>query len=783
MTNKFQNLFRFVDISDTVELAKSFYAPKSRVTPLPAVHGDAFRFLVPKSDVNVINHAQAKICLVKNNAGTYEVVAENIGVLRPQETEFYTEIKVMIRAAPGPDDYRQLALIRQDSTTVFGTFTSQESNLELYCSAVRDFWQSYPYASVFVEQNGCLLTIRAYHTPTFILENEKIQVGVGQVDDYNTNTPSIIANSLGTIVKPATDSYLVSIGSDIQEGNIFSLNGVFYEVKKGDTETQVRQALLSGAQRIEVAAGTAIGSGVEVGSRIVKNAVKPIVTKAERSSDATYTYWRISVSGKITPGNYIEISASGATTVRVTATTASTISTLETALNTNVTSGGTFRAPNGSQVIITVLPGTQELVNTNSPLISMSDKQTTAEQTLDRYQIVVASSVQEGNVFYLMDKSYTAKLGDTNESVALALGGEQSAFILEVNPLDTFVCYALKGKKYNERHALDAEVIEQPVVRRSQQYVCELKFPSNQTGIFHVGVVNDDTGDIVSLSNAIDLRSAYGQTSIVEVGGREEFGFEYYERMLTQRARLHLHLNTPTNRVESSSGAKLGGSIIRMNTKIMRQREFVTTALSEESADALAAWMQHRNLIVNGEPYLQIGAYSEDALSEGLGLRQLSGVLESLSEKNNFPNLLQGFFTDPYGSAIISGHGLQIYAQSGSFVRRLSAEWQLLNVAEYEIGLQAGADNVKLSIFRNGLREASYLVEKNKRAKLSSFLRVNAHDKLMFDINIFEGSLEVAYQQQTDLQAIESVTYITEESQNAYVYKQYSDDYNDEHKN
>ena len=781
MINEFHNLFRFVDPEDSAAMPKSFHAPKGKLTPLPCNHADSLRFLIPKSDLKGLSPNGVRVGLVSCTDSVYTIVNNQIGTIRVQDSENYTRLKVVVKKAPAQGDYRQLALVRPNGVIALGTFISQQTDLNLYCSELKAFWESYPHANVFVEQNGNLLTVKIYHSSFFHLENEVLNIGVGQVIDYNENEPSITAKKINTVTNPAKDCYPVIVGDDVREGNIFSAAGVTYQALASDTAASVLAKLLGDTDCILVPAGDAVSVSALPGSRTVKNSVKPIVNKTEQSSDATYTYWRISVQGTITPGNYIEVSASGATSVRLTVLATDTIATLETLLNPNSTSGGTFRANNGAAVIITVLAGVQQEENTNLPQISLGEKEVIPLNEVDRYQISVGSSVSEGNIFKLKDLTYTAKFNDTNDQVALALGGDQSVFVIEIPEDELFECYAVPGKKYNTRHAADATIIEQPVIRRSQQYVCEMRIPTNKTGYFHAAIINQDTNEIELISNALFIRDSHRQTSFVEIGGRQEFGYEYYEDMLTQRARLPLYLMRPKNSVDGSFGSQLGGSSIKMNTRIVASREFVTTALTEESANAFTTWIQHRRLKINDEDYLQTGNYDEEVISEGLGLKQLSGALQSLKEKSNFPELLQGFYNYSYGSAIIYGTGLQIFMQTGSFVRRLSSEWQLLNVADYEVFLQTGPDNVLLSIYRNGTFEKSVLVRKNSRSKISSFLRLGAHERLMFYINLSTEFTTIEYEEQQIETVAENVQYIAEKAQK-YLYNQFNNDFNSDFK-
>lgn len=782
MLNRFENILRFVNISETSENTKNLFSPVSKLDILPAQHLDFWRVLLPKSDFRSLDIAKTKLSLLRRNPNIpagFDILAntDNIGSIRLQDTENYTLIRIAILSVPDGENYRQFAITRPNGDVVLGTFTGQQTNLIEYASALKSFYEDYPYAPVFVEQNGGFLSIKIYNNENFILENETLTIGIGVKTEFNTNTPLLTATKINTVVVPAKDRYSIKIGS-VQEGNIFTLNGTSYLVKAKDTIDDVLFALIGKADYLEVAANAPVSVQIEPGERIVKNTSVPIVNYVLHHPDATYNYWNIVVTGTIKVGNYIEVSGPGAATLHITVTATDTLSTLQAQLNPT---GGYFRTLLGASPVISVVSGQLVLPNTTTPTFYVHNKTTIAAQTVDRYLIVVGSDIAEGNQFHLDDIDYTAGYEDTVDEIVTALGGAQNAFIYVVPQNQLVNAYAERGYRHTDRHIADIQILEQPVVRRSPLAVCEFTFPDNLSGILNVGILDNDSGDIIAVSNSVRLAVKQPETSIVEVGGTYEFGYEYHESMLTQRLRLPLFVKPPKNKPESTFGTNLSGTPIKMNTSIVRSSEFVTHQLYPETANALTAWLQHRLLIINNQQFLQIGSFQEEILSIRTGRKQLFGELQYCEEKNNFPNLFQGFYIQAYGQLSIHGHGLQIYLKSNSFVRLMSSDPQSLPPAEYQLEFQAGPDTKRIQVFRNGYKELTIVVPRQKRSRLGTFLRVNAHDNIILNIINNDESFTTTFEQQLTPPTAESITY-THELASKYLYNQFSNAFSEDYK-
>jgi hypothetical protein len=532
---------------------KSYYAAKEYHDSLQAQKGDVWRWLAPKSIAQGMDVRNLALVLVKPrfvpNCGDdpqINAVRHTIGILRPQESEKYVEFTIWVGSLPSEGNWKQFALQRANGQKVIGTFKGQQTTKAAYMQALKEFYESFPYTKVLCDVDGSKMRVRIWEKQgVFQLADEGLTVGLGKTSETNTNNPDIFRIPQGTHNYPQRDSYKLSVGNSVQEGNVFKLGNQILIAVSGDTQETIRQKLLDGDRYI-VAHNAGVLISTEQGSRTISNTNKLTVQAVfvETDDDLEEDHYYIRVSGSVQPGNIIQVSATGNTTKSYSVQIGDSATDIEAFFNSDT--DDFYIVSEGVIPLTSYLPGIQTIQNTNYPTLILTDLQTIASYTVKRWQIVIGSDVRSGNVFNVRDQTYTARDGDTDLAVAGAFGYDSVSFMIETPESETPAAFATKGYRYNENNIADVSISEGPKLARSSQVICEAEFACDiSSGAYQIGIVNQQTdpSTLIALGNQIVVKDkAIGE--MIEVSDMGDvFGFEYYENGLTQRMRFPVYVN------------------------------------------------------------------------------------------------------------------------------------------------------------------------------------------------------------------------------------------------
>ncbi|GAB3164710.1 hypothetical protein [Telluribacter humicola] len=721
--NQYSNFLRFVPLTGT---PRSLDAPTS-LSCLPARPGDHFRLLIPRTDLAGLLPELCKVVLIRENKGEpgYEIL-EDIGTIRPQQSELYTFLRLLVNDLPTADSYRQFALLRENGKQVIGTFRGQQTELSKYMQALKEFFEGYPYAPVLGEVNGNVLSLRIFRTGRFRLTDEPLRVGLGTVLESNENSPSLLARPLNTINQAAQTRYKIRVGKDVQPGNIFKLNGQSYTAVVGDTSESILQVLNGGLDTLTIESGTLGETQALAGERTFQNTTKPTVVAQWISNNGTYDYWKVKVQGDWQSGNSIQITAEGRTSLTRTVADSDTVTTLEAALNPN---SGQYRTNSGVVPVITVLAGTQKVPNTNYPTLTALSEAEIPPQLMRRWQISVSPDVLPGNIYTLEEESYTAQLGDDAASVAQALGLTGAYSVITRPDGQPVTAYAKRGDRYNASHIADVQILEGPLMRRSRQVVLEVTLPEDYTGSYQLGLVDLRDNALKAVSNYLNVGS-HEQDCLVEVlAPNEVFGYEYHEPGLSQRLRLPVSLGTVQPFLESVTQRGLDGYQRKRAVNITKTVELVSDPISEAFCDTLTAWLQHEEVVIDGVEYSMRDGMDTTILSAASKRLQFSARLTVSGQiRHNRGRYLSGVQLG-FGRLewLPPTHGVQLYLlrPDGAIlpvVREMS-----LRAGEYQLEVIGAADVSVVEVFVNGESSACFRAPKQVRSRPSTLIRIEPH--------------------------------------------------------
>jgi hypothetical protein len=751
INQEFWNVIRFLPPDGYKN--RSFYQPEYKIDELHGKQGDFYRVLLPKGDLQGSDIERVSVVLINPDLITVagdELKFANppiIGKARKQNCEYYSEFELLVNSVPNGTTYKQFAINRSNGKNVFGTFKSQQTTMDGYMKELREHFEKNGFTGALCEVNGNLLTVRAYNNGAFYLSDEKCSIGIGTVSETNDNSPQIEFRKLNTISVGAKYRFDLDI-QNITIGNILRLAGRTVTVDSSTTVESAKAYLLNGKEYYEILQTQNVEYSSELGTYQTFNDIKPTVTALYSQTNGGKDWYKVSITGEITEGNILQVSGVGRTPITKTVTETDTLISLNTLFNPDA---GFFQVNQGTgEPVINVYEGKKEVPNSNSLRYGLINKQSIPSRNVDRYQCYITDDVMLRNEFYLMDKTYIAKTGDTALDVALALGQDKRQFVYEVTAGTQFKAYAQKGKKYGAENVADVIIAKQPKVKKPTQCVLEFTIPSatnveSTLGKFQLALYDTLYEKIIALGNYVNFNNLPSDSIMVEFADTEEtYGFEYYERGLSQIMRLPIHLKHFKTETEENMTNRINGGFSREETNIMQYREFVTEVIEDNTAFALQALFRHQHIGINGERYQQKGELSEGYYDDFIGKAQLTGKLYRQGKKSNSGSFGMNSNLQGYGMVSVTGdsYGMRILARADG-VERLVDDFSRLPCKDYEFIIDNPQQSKVCTIYQDDLEINKVVLMQNSRAKFKSLIRLNVDSSIKFKIEPLIGTYAI----------------------------------------
>ncbi|GAB3272816.1 hypothetical protein GCM10027347_44720 [Larkinella harenae] len=713
---KFDHFYRFFTLSEN---GKEF--PTNRLTPaekyaiMPVLPGDMLQFIVPRVDLAGLDLDFARIDLKNLKTGA---VTENAGALRRQDGELCSRIRIGINRAPKPGEIRQFAIMgtAPDPATgepvklpVLGTFTGAQTNLNDYVAAIQEHFQNYPYTPVSVDRYGNELLIRAYHGPRFRLGNQPLGIGLGRNRTYNDNSPSVSAQKTGTVVKAAKDSFRVSISTDIEAGNIFKLGAVTYVANSRQTPADVLAGLgVSASGRIEVAPGTVPIHSVQPGAIALNNRNRPTISIVYSSTSGGSDLYDVIIGADIQPGNVFQIAVPGQTNRSYAVAPGDTVATV---VNYFANVGGKLSVPAGSQPLLTAVPGSRSITNTNTPGITLTDKVVIPSATVDQYRVYIGTSIRRGNVFILGAKSVTATDDDTTLTIAEKLDYTGHPFTVEVPQNSELTAYAKRGMALSEANIAAVDLIDGSVWMKALPLVCTVSIPKIlENGAYQLLLTDKRTEATVAVSNYLQVTDFARDTALLRWGddfpgsGRSIFGYDYGEPGLMQQVRIPAFLSESRQFQQETLYTGIDSVERRQSARFTQQRTLTTSAQPAVFHRVLSAALKHNLVSINEIPLLCSGEYSE---SEFIGRRQLLQAQATLTERQSERSMndfypLSAELRFALIESISGAEGLLFYLKDSNTTLPISDATRI-TPGSYELLVRCENESRHLIVYKNDL--------------------------------------------------------------------------------
>lgn len=650
---------------------------------------------------------------------------------------------------------------------IVGTFrgTNRLVTLAEYVQQIRDWLESYRYTPILVDTQGNELTIRIYHSDTFQLGHQPVRVGLGQVNELNTNTPTLSAQRAGAVTIGAQDRYQVEISDDIQPGNVFQLGGQTYTADGSEKPADVLLGLGLPDGTLTIAAGSNPGVGVQLGSTVLENLNRPAITLSYQTTSGGQDLYLVTIDPAVQPGNVFQVTADGMTTISRVATDTDTAGSIAAYFNAT---GGRLAVPVGKSPTGTATAGLRLLNNTNRPEIRLNTKQVIAARTVQRHRVYVGGSIQRGNTYVLGSRRVVAGAGDTVLTIARKLGYGTHPFTVDTT--SDLSAYAEPGPRYNaDDHLTNAEVVSGSVWRPEVPYVAELTFPLlAQLNPVQLVLTNRLDNGLIAISNVLlPQRDARETTLVAYAETGSAFGYAYAEPGLSQQLRLPVALGTGRARQQETLGRDLNGSVVRGLTRADRERTLTSRALPELFHWALHRALKHRYLWVNGRAHTCEGNI---AWSDPIGRRQLiqssATLIESAfttSNTDDYQHLYDS--SESAGYAVIESitlpPGLPVYLQSDSFVRQQQVG-ALAKPGFYRLLIRCGYEPLSIGVYADDVLVLTTTLAPNRLNRIEQPLRITAGSR-------------IAIHSQSVVDEIANTRWLTHRTESAY-----SDEYNPE---
>lgn len=718
--NPFDSFFRFFTVADDNAVRPVNTAlPQGQYPTLPAVPGDALRFFVPRSDSGGLPAQQLTIGIRKATDNTPGTLC---GILRKQAGEQYTEIRLRVNEAVS-DTYKQFAIM-VDGRNVMGTFRGQQSDIDQYIQAIIQHYVKFPFALVEADRMGQDIRLRVYPNDRFSVNGEKLTIGLGTVKERNENSPSLLAQKIANLNLPAIDRYSLAVSSDIQKGNVYTLGNVSYTASGTEKPADILRALGEPTGLFTRDGGSVVIAYVQPGKATINNTNSPTLQLLFDATAGGNDRYLVTVSADVQIGNVYQVSASGSATRTVTAVAGDTKASIEAQFNTV---SGKFVLPSGSAAIISTLPGSQVIDNTNNPSITLKQIESLPARTVDRYTVYVGTSMATGNEYELTKggdiNDVVATADDTPLSIAGQFGYSSNPFTVDVVPGTNFLAIGRKGALYNSDDNTAAVTLLSVRTFSRLPYVADIKIPTLTPERYQFVLRSGTT--VVGLSNYVQVKSGTHNTSLIRFGSEKPgsvFGTVYAEDGLMQQIRLPLYVDSANHTQEESLYTDLENKTYRGRTSMFAQYPCVTTMQPEAFHRNLIMALKHPVLYVDEKMVRCEGQYSETTPKGRRRIRQGSANLKAVTGYDYRPtydpltDLLSGLYCTINSMKRLDGLFVQV--KRLNFVSLIS-EGVSLPAAEYDILIRAGADPLRLTISHEGTRVATFLLTPNRLHHLS----------------------------------------------------------------
>lgn len=793
INNEFWSLIRFIAPDNKHD--KSYHRETKEVQYLRALAGEFWRFLMPKSDLQGLFIGRCKLVLIRPEWVSYNTITfkneiafplnnliplsldkyiTQIGTLRKQECEKYCEFQLIVNSFPTGTTVKQFVIQRSTGQGVFGTFSSNQSDKFLFMQSLKAHFESNGDVSCLCEVNGNTLTVRAYINDRFFLNDQACTIEVGNVTAENGNNPQLDARYISTVVIPAKDCYDLTV-STIAVGNILTLGTQSITVVVGDTAAIIKTKFLGTEVCYTINQSERVNYATAKGSYVEVNQSKPTVMAIYQSTSGGFDYYIISITGDILEGNTIQVSASGKTPISRTVIATDTVTTLTALFNPDASK---YKVIQGNVPIVSIFEGSKIVANTNDLIFTLSNKTTIASKTVDRYKCYISDDISLRNTYNLMGVTYMAKQGDTALIVAKALGQTTRQFIYEVPTGTQLIAYAQKGKLYGAENIMDVRILKQPKVRKSNQYVGEVSFPTTfptrlincllNRGEWQLAVYDSTDESLVCLGNFIEFDSRIEETKLVEFSGvGEYYGYEYLENGITQRMRLPIMLEHISDDTEENMTNLMEGGFDRKETNITYYQNFVTTSMTPYAVQACKLILRHKYVIIEGVHYQSRGEMPDGYPDNFVGKGQFSGKLYLQGKKSNNHSFLGSSVALGYGTVTIEGEyvGRRILFQTSTQHNTIQ-ESARLKCAEYDVMIDNPQQEIGCIVYENDIEVNRVVIAKNARNRIHPLVRLNTDGNVRLMFVSIEHLMDVTSYIKETVKSGYTVTEYSSESKN-----------------
>ena len=777
----FDNPIRFYKLDDSEDRYKNYHEPRDmRLGVLTQKQGETIKFFAPKSDFEGIDIRTLQVGLYGEafedcaSLG-YQLLEDNIGFLREQQSRFYYEMVIKVNNAPSTT-WKQFALLRPNGQQLFGTYTGQETDLDTYINNLKDWLEAYPHTRVDAYKEGNLIRLRIWESGNFIIRNEEITVGLGTVSILNENSPTLQRGTKTTYNRPAYNTYDLVIGSDVTEGNVFTLGDVTYTATKADSAATVKAALLGNNSKVVINVGDIIPINASVGTVRTVNTNNPTINDLYNDLLSGNDRYVIEVEN-VQKGNIFQVLRSGLSPLTIKASETDTKATIEAFFNST---GGYLVVPSGTVLTVSAVPGVRIDDNTNSPSISTANAVLTPAQMTDRWRIFIGTSVRKNNKFLLGESEVIADEDDTYLTIATKLGLIDGLYY-EIEEDGVFSSYAERGALYDDENIADIQIISSPIRRISQQYLCEVTMPAGYAGKnLQIAVSEYSRNDeeqtwifirTVVVSNYIRIEVDPKETVMVRCSSLgEAFGFEYFEQGINQQMRFPIYLRNDGYETTLTKSQSVNDATVNGNTQLRPISDFQVLGYPSWLHKALQTWLRS-DVVMLDEMKVSLINYE---VSEDVGAKKIQSANGSLYKEigimKNYGKLFLDYDNFQEKVSIITNFKSKIICvilKNDLFCQEVFERGEIfIPVGEYRWKAWVGGavgDTVDMRIYQNGTRIHHVTMYCGRMNMLPSLIRVYPHDELLFEEVSQENTTIVGIDTKTETTlSYESVDYVDE---------------------
>lgn len=631
--------------------------------PLPAAPMDVWAFPVEKAHLAGREPEAVDVCLVapRFRAGCNQpeefdkILTAQAGALERYSDELFADFTLQVGdLTPG----KQFAVL-VEGYEVFGTFVvpaapadaldALQAHLELFGAKVT--------------RRGSTLALRLPKAYAGQYCGAPLEIGLGTPAVPNFNSPSLTAVFRGKVTLPARACYPVLLSPDVEEGNVFELNGKTHVASASDTAQTVRAALLGGADSLCLDATAVPTASTQPGNRTLRNTNRPSLTASYLNTDTEGDNYLLSVGADVEPGNAFSF-FDGSKTVTVVAVLGSTAA----SILAQFPSYGAVKVPTGTDLALSAVPGQQVVTNTNSPFVIPGIPTTLPAETVDEYLVTVGDDIRQGNVYNLQDTRVVAGPGQRPTDVVKAFGGVSDttgipkptfnpAKIAEsIRAIRLYLeAVALASRQFVYRVPTGVPVMAdaQPGTPMTADDVAEVTLSAAAirciqrqqvkgwvdfgctSGLVCIGLRERATGTLLSVSNPVLVDSLEAlHTVVVGFGAdksRSQFGYEWGDNF-SAVVRVPAVVRPGGYPVTEGEATNRGGDYRRPSTRLESAFEFVTRPLGTWAHEALSAALKHERLWVNGEAFFHKGDYTASQAERGTKRRGATAQLLRVGE-------------------------------------------------------------------------------------------------------------------------------------------------------